>query len=125
MRGLLRTGESAVLLVMMFAGALALWIGVPLLWLWIGSRVQEATNSVGAAMGLMLFGAVATIVLVVPVLARMNEVYERAREARGLENYGQVPLESILVATATVAVVLFCIWFFFLAGTSPLPTSGG
>jgi hypothetical protein len=124
MRSLLRTGESAAMLAMMFAGALALWIGVPLLWLYIGSRVQEATHSVGAAMGLMLFGAVGTIVLAMPLLGRLNEAYEHVREARGLENYGQVPLEAVLVITATIAVVLFGIWFFFLAGTSPLPASG-
>jgi hypothetical protein len=124
MRSLLRTGESAAMLAMMFAGALALWIGVPLLWLYIGSRVQATTHSVGAAMGLMLVGAVGTIVLAMPLLGRLNEAYEHLREARGLENYGQVPLEAVLVVTATIAVVLFGIWFFFLAGTSPLPASG-
>lgn len=124
MRSLLRTGESAVMLAMMFAGALALWIGVPLLWLYIGSRVQEATGSVGAAIGLMMVGAVVTIGVMVMLLARLNEAYEHVREARGLENYGQVPLESVLVVSATVAIVLFGIWFFFFAGTSPLPASG-
>jgi hypothetical protein len=124
MRSLLRTGESAAMLAMMFAGALSLWIGVPLLWLYVGSRVQEATHSVGAAMGLMLLGSVGTILLAMPLLGRLNEAYEHAREARGLENYGQVPLEAILVVTATVAVVVFAIWFLFLAGTSPLPASG-
>lgn len=112
------------MLATMFAGALALWIGVPLLWLYIGSRVQEATNSVGAAMGLMLLGSVATILLAVPLLARLNEAYEHVREARGLENHGQVPLEMVLVVSATIAVVGFTVWFFFFAGTSPVPTSG-
>lgn len=112
------------MLAAMFAGALALWIGVPLLWLYIGSKVQVATDSVGAAIGLMLVGSVATIGLAVPVLARLNEAYEHVRETRGLENYGQAPLEAVLVISATIAAVLFGIWFFFLAGTSPLPTSG-
>ena len=49
------------MLALMFAGAFALWIGVPLLWLYIGSQVQEATGSVGAAIGVMLVGAVVTI----------------------------------------------------------------
>lgn len=112
------------MLAIMFAGALGLWIGVPLLWLYIGSRVQEATGSVGAAIGLMLLGSVATILGSMPLLGRVNEAYEHAREARGLENYGQMPLEAVLVVTATVAVVVFGIWFFFFAGTSPLPTAG-
>ena len=112
------------MLAVMFAGALSLWIGVPLLWLYIGSRVQEATDSVGAAMGVMLAGSVATILLIVPLLARLNTAYEHVREARGLENYGQVPLEMVLVVSATIAVVLFAVWFFLFSGTSPLPASG-
>ena len=123
MRSLLRTGESAGLLALMFAGAIGLWVGVPLLWLYIGSKVQAATDSVGAAIGLMLVGSVATILLAVPLLARLNEAYEHLREARGLENYGQVPLEMVLVVSATVALALFVVWFFFFAGTSPLPAT--
>ena len=68
MRSLLRTGESAAMLALMFGGALSLWIGVPLAWLYIGSMVQDATDSVGAALGLMLIGSVASILLLVPLL---------------------------------------------------------
>src|SRR3712207_588112 len=106
MRNVLRTGESAAMLIVMFAGALSLWVGVPLLWLYIGSKVQDATDSVGAALGLMLVGAVATILLLVPLLGRVNEAYEHVREARGLDNYGQAPLEAVLVISAVVALVL-------------------
>ena len=109
------------MLAMMFAGALALWIGVPLLWLYIGSKVQESTNSVGAALGLMLVGSVATILLLVPLLARLNEAYEHVREARGLDNYGQAPLEAVLVVSAVVALGALVVWFFLFQESSPLP----
>jgi hypothetical protein len=112
------------MLAMMFAGALTLWIGVPLAWLYIGSLVQEATGSVGAALGLMLVGAVATILALVPVLGRLNDVYEHTREARGLDNYGQAPLEAMLVVSATVAVVLLVVYVLF-AGGPALPVWGG
>jgi ABC-type uncharacterized transport system permease subunit len=121
MKGLLRTTGSAAMLAMMFAGALALWIGVPLLWLFIGSKVQESTNSVGAALGLMLFGSIATILLLMPLLARLNEAYEHVRESRGLENYGQAPLEAVLVVSATIALGAFVVWFILFQDTSPLP----
>jgi len=123
-RSLLRTGESAAVLAIMFAGALGLWIGVPLGWLYIGSMVQDATDSVGAALGLMLIGSVATILLLVPVLARLNHVYEHAREARGLDNYGQAPLEAVLVISATLAVVLLVVYLLFSNGPA-LPVWGG
>jgi len=113
------------MLAMMFAGALALWIGVPLLWLYIGSKVQESTQSVGAALGLMLLGSVATILLLVPILARMNEAYEHAREARGLDNYGQAPLEAVLVVSAVIAVALLVLYFLVVGGGAPLPVPDG
>lgn len=112
------------MLALMFAGALALWIGVPLAWLYIGSLVQDATDSVGAALGLMLFGAVATILLLVPLLGRLNDAYEHAREARGLDNYGQAPLEAVLVVSAAIAIVALAA-FMVLAGGAPLPVTGG
>ncbi len=112
------------MLAMMLAGGLALWIGVPLLWLYLGSMVQDATGSVGAALGLMLLGSVVTILALVPLLARLNEVYEHTREARGLDNYGQAPLEAILVVSATLAVVLLVAYV--LLGDDPaLPIWGG
>jgi ABC-type uncharacterized transport system permease subunit len=127
MKSLFRTGESAAMLAAMFAGALGLWIGVPLLWLYIGSKVQDSTDSVGAALGLMLFGSVATILLIVPLLARLNEAYEHLRESRGLENYGQAPLEAVLVVSAVIALILLVVWFFLFTDNAPLPipeTSG-
>lgn len=108
----------------MFAGGMALWIGVPLGWLYVGSLVQDATGSVGAALGLMLFGSVATILALVPLLARLNEGYEHAREARGLDNYGQAPLEGVLVVSATLAVVLLVGYLLFSGGPA-LPIVGG
>ena len=52
MRQLLRTGSGAILVVLiMFIGSLVLWIGTPLLWLWVGSQIQGATASVGDRAG--------------------------------------------------------------------------
>lgn len=113
------------MLAMMFVGAMALWIGVPLLWLYIGSKVQESTNSVGAAIGLMLVGSVATILLLVPLLGRLNEAYEHVREARGLENYGQAPLEAVLVVSAVIALALLVLYFLIVGGGAPMPVPDG
>src|SRR5690348_7481404 len=61
-RGALRTGGGAALVVaIMIIGSLVLWVGTPLLWLWIGSQIQGATASLGAALGAMMIGIVATI----------------------------------------------------------------
>jgi hypothetical protein len=122
MRDVLRTGAGAVLVVLiMFMGSFVLWIGTPLLWLWIGSQIQGATASLGTSVGATFVGAVATIVLLAAVLAKLSNVYRANRVARGLDDPGHVLLEVVLVVSASVSLAAFVIWFFFLAGADPLP----
>jgi hypothetical protein len=109
----------------MFAGALVLWVGVPLAWLWIGSQVEGETDSIGAALGVMFVGAVASILAIVWGLARLNRKYAEIREARGLESYGQTALEGVMAVSAGVAVIAFAAWFFLFSGSSPVPTNLG
>ena len=48
MRSVLRTGAGAILVVaIMFIGSLGLWVGTPLLWLWVGSQVQGRPSPSG------------------------------------------------------------------------------
>lgn len=126
MRDLLRAGSSAaLLLVMMFVGSLVLWVGVPLGWLWVGSQVQAETESIGAAIAVMMIGVVVSIALLVPFLGWLNRKHTESREARGLDSYGQAPLEAVLVTSAGVAIVSFGIWFFLFSGSSPIPINLG
>jgi hypothetical protein len=122
MRELLRTGTGAVLvLLIMFLGSLGLWIGTPLLWLWIGSQIQGATASVGAAIGSMFVGSVVTIALLASLLAKLSDVYRANCRSRGHADPGHFVLEGVLVVSAGFTVAAFAIWFFFFAGTSPVP----
>ncbi len=122
MRELLRTGAGAVLVVLiMFIGSLVLWVGTPLLWLWVGSQIQGATSSLGTALGAMFIGVPATVALVASLLAKLSNVYRANRQARGLDDPGHVVLESVLVVSAGFTLTAFVIWFFFFAGTSPIP----
>jgi hypothetical protein len=122
MRELLRTGTGAILVVLiMVIGSLVLWVGAPLLWLWLGSQIEGATSSLGASIGAAFLGAVLTIVLVAAILSKLSNVYRANRVARGLDDTGHFVLEVVLVISAAVAVVAFVIWFFFLAGAEPLP----
>jgi hypothetical protein len=121
-RDLLRTGVGATLvLLIMIIGSLILWIGTPLLWLWVGSQVQGATSSLGTALGASFIGVVATIVLLAGVLAKLSNVYQANRRARGLEDTGHYVLETVLVVSAGVTLAAFVIWFFLFAGASPVP----
>jgi hypothetical protein len=116
----LNYGASALLTgVIMVGASLALWIGVPAAWLWIGSQVQGSTGNVGTAIAVMLTGAIVSIVALAWVLGRLNRMHEHLREARGAKSTGPPLLEVVLVVTAAVALVGFAVWFFVLAGPGP------
>ena len=122
MRGVLRTGAGGVLVVMIMSiGSFGLWIGTPLLWLWVGSQVQGATQSLGTAFAAAFAGAVLTVVALASVLAKLSDVYRGNRRARGLDDTGHVVLEAVLVVSAGITVAAFVIWFFLLSGANPVP----
>src|ERR687895_1916153 len=110
MRNLLRAGASGLILVLiMLGGGLLLWIGVPLGWLYIGSQVQGATDSVGTALLVMLVGVVVSIVAVVPMLAWLNRKHLELRAARGLDTHGQTVLEAVMTVSVVIAVLAFVV----------------
>jgi hypothetical protein len=110
-----------LLLGLMFASSLGLWIGVPLLWLFVAGRVQGATGSLGAAVAVALAGVVVSVLAAVRLLSWLAHRHAAAREARGLEDYGWAPLEGVLVTSTVIAVAVFGVWFFFFSGAEPLP----
>jgi hypothetical protein len=122
MRDLLRTGVGATLVVLiMFIGSLVMWVGTPLLWLWVGSQVQGATASLGTALGVAFIGVIATIALLAGVLAKLSNSYRANRRARGMDDPGNVVLEGVLVVSAGITLAVFVVWFLFFAGASPIP----
>jgi len=100
----------------LFVVACGMWIGIPWLWLYLGSLVQSETDNVGAAIGAMIFGVPVTIALTIPLLGWLNDAYQRARVSRGLEDTGSFPLEVCLTCSAIVAVAFIVVWFAFLGG---------
>jgi heme/copper-type cytochrome/quinol oxidase subunit 2 len=120
MRNLLRTGGSGLILIaIMLGGGLVLWVAVPVGWLYVGGQVEGKTNSIGAAMGVMLVGVFASILAIVPMLGWLNRKHVELREARGLESHGATVLEAVMTVSAVIAVVAFAIWFFVIEGPGP------
>src|SRR5436305_15347896 len=100
----MRAGSRVLLLLtLMFLGSLGLWVVMPVFWLWVGGRVDGATQSLGAAVGVVLGGVVVSIALAVPLLSWLNRKGAQAREARGLPERARTPLESVLPVSATLA----------------------
>ena len=119
---LLRGGASAVLITLiMFIGSLGLWVGTPLLWLWVGSQVQGATESVGTAIAAMFVGVILQVVILGSVLAKLSDFYRANCIARGQGDPGHFVLEAVLVVSAGLTIAVFVVWFFLFAGASPVP----
>jgi len=112
---------AGFLLLLMGAGSLVLWIGIPLAGLWFFSKVTDSWNGhfllsltlIPVAMALfapVLFWLNGLYLRVIGVLGEDDE--ERRRHTRG-------PLEVFLYLGIVIALVALFGWFFFLAKNPP------
>jgi hypothetical protein len=105
----------------MFLSSIALWVGVPLGWLWIGAQIQAMTGSVGTALFAMMAGMLVSVAILVMVLGWLGRKHIELLELRGREIGQTTPLEQVLVGSAALAVIAFAVWFFGFSGSPPLP----
>jgi hypothetical protein len=121
------------LITLMFIGGLMLWLGDPVIWLWIGSHM---TTSQQARLGPYMAvggGILVSTVLVALFLARVNRLYIEAtdtrqprvrlpwlRSLRGeSDSRPEVTvLDFVLVTTAVTGILAAVVWFFAFAGSS-------
>ena len=125
------------LVVLMVAGSLALWLGVPLGWLWIASKLNQSLDPSFGAYVTVAVGIPATMLFLFTGLRRIDAAHRSLTGAategtpvpppwrRSLRDSREVrtptsALDVILVATAIAAVLMMLIWFAFFAG-DPLP----
>jgi hypothetical protein len=109
-----------VLLVLEAVGSLAMWAAIPLGWLWIGGRVYALTGSLGADVAVAFAGFVATLLLAVSVLRRLDEGWISLRRRAGYEQK-EGALTQVVTVSATLALVMFLIWYYLLAKAYVIP----
>jgi hypothetical protein len=133
-----KKATQAGLIALMVLGGLMLWLGNPVIWLWIGSHM---TGSQQARLGPYMAvagGIMVSTVIVSMLLARLNRLYQSAtgatetvrvrlpwlRSLRGeSDSRPEVTvLDLVLVTTAIAGIAVALFWFLFLAGSS-LPGS--
>jgi hypothetical protein len=125
---------ALLLILLMAAGSVAMWVVVPVLWLWLGSKLQKgSTPSLGPYL-LILVGIPVSMVIIGKVLVRLDRLYgvvvgarpqdrvqmpwnKSMRDARGSTRQRTV-LDLVMVVSVTVAVIAFVVWFFGFAGSS-------
>jgi hypothetical protein len=129
-----KKATQAGLIVLMVLGGLMLWLGNPVIWLWIGSHM---TGSQQARLGPYLAvagGILVSTVIVSMLLARLNQRYQTVtgttetvrvrlpwlRSLRGESDSRPeiTVLDLVLVTTAIAGIAVAIFWFLFLAGSS-------
>ena len=135
--------RAAVRFVLIGAGALLVGFGVPLAWIWLGSKLQGTTGEsrINASTAAVVFvGIVFTYIGLLTIFGWLQNRFfgdqprEGSRPAPARHPWNRSmrdepyrpgeralsPLETLFVATAIVVSVAFMLWFFLFAG-SPLP----
>jgi hypothetical protein len=121
--GLLDRLAAGFILVLLAAGSLVLWVGIPVGGLWFFSKVTDSWNRhfllslvliplAMAAYAPVLFWLNGLYLRVTGVLRPDDDDDDRDRRLRG-------PLELFLYVGMAVAVVALFGWFFFLASNPP------
>ncbi len=112
---------AGFLLLLMGAGSLVLWIGIPLAGLWFVSKV---TDSWIRHFLLSLTLIPVAMALFAPVLFWLNGLYLRVIGVLGEDDeerrwHTRGPLEVFLYLGIVIALVALIGWFFFLAKNPP------
>jgi ABC-type dipeptide/oligopeptide/nickel transport system permease component len=114
---------AGFLLLVMGAGSLLLFIGIPAGVLWALSRVTESSSR---HFVLSLFAIPAAMVVFAPTLFWLNDLYLRVIGATGSEEDEQDhprrlrgPLELFLYASMVIALVVLVLWILFLGENPP------
>jgi hypothetical protein len=124
------------LVALMALGSVALWVGIPLGWIYLASQL---TNSSQPSLGpyvLIIIGIPASMVVMGKLLGRLNALFGRITETTPHVNirlpwlrsmsgerevhYPFTVLDLVMVVSVAIALVAMGVWFFFFAG-SPLP----
>jgi hypothetical protein len=123
---------AALLIALMAIGSVVLWLGIPVGWVYLASRVAKSSQPSMGPYLLILVGIPASMVVVGKLLSRLNRTYGavtgaapagRSRSAwmRSLRDQRGRPrtmLDVVMVWSVALALVCFAIWFFVFAGSS-------
>ena len=115
-------------------GVLLLGVGVPLLWVFIASKLSDTFLKLPLLpLFVMIVGLLITYMGLASVVARFDKErqamgparmsWNRSLSADRFESSKTTQWERVFITTAIILTLLFEVWFFLFAGSS-LPGSG-
>ena len=125
---------AGAIVALMVLASVMLWVGAPLLWVWVGSQLQGgSTPSLGVYL-LVLAGVMVSGIVMSKLLSALDRAYARVthrdgpvrvhlawhRSLRGERTSGRPTrmVDVVMVASVSAALVTLAVWFFLLAGSS-------
>ena len=120
------------LILAMAAGSVLMWIGAPLVWVYVASQVSDATGISPLAIVCVVVGLPTTMFGIAKVLAVFEAAYERAtgdvrtsapvphawmrslRDDRDKYRRRKV-LDVVMTTSVAIASLVFAVWFAFFA----------
>ena len=129
---------ALALIALMAVGSVILWIGIPIGWIYLVSRMVDTSQPSLGPYVLLIFGIPVTMALFGKLLFGLDHVYARVT-GQGSEVQFRAPwlksmrgerssarrlsvLEMTMIVSVSIALVGFGIWFFGFAGSS-LPST--
>ena len=122
---------AALLVLVMAAGSILMWIGVPVFWLWLASRIADSSQpSIGLYL-LVLVGIVVSMAIVGKGLGTINHIHmgmtgtlpekrEQTIWLRSMRGEREIRRQTgvlgiVMAWSVSVALVCFGAWFFLFA----------
>jgi hypothetical protein len=128
------TPVALFLILLMAVGSVFLWIGIPVGWLYLASRMVDTSQPTLGPYVLVIFGIPISMVIVGKLLFKLDGVYSRVTGARSEVEF-RAPwlksmraerttsrkltvLEMTMIVSVAIAVTAFGVWFLLFAGSS-------
>jgi hypothetical protein len=125
---------AVVLIALMAIGSILLWLGIPVGWLYLVSRMVSSSQPSMGPYVLVLVGIPASMIVVGKLLSKLNRAYGQLthtapstrmrspwlKSLRGERDSGRprTVLDVVMVWSVGLALLCFLIWFFVFAGSS-------
>ena len=135
---LLWSPVALVLVLLMAAGSIVMWVGLPLGLIWVASVITDSSQPTMGPYLLILFGLPVGMFAVGKVLGALDRAHGRItgrlddgpqraawlqsmRDERGPRRKQRSVLDTVMIVSVLAALLAGAVWFLAFAG-SPLPS---